>query len=135
MSNIAAARGAEQREAVRPDDARETAACPSAFAKLLARRDPNEAAFHLVLSMAFDQESKNAWKVGDFATIEDATRKALGEARTALRLDPRSADARTNVANIQDKLVGLASGRRKNDERNRYAANAGSADAAGISSQ
>ena len=42
-------RGAEQRKAGRLDDARQTAACLSAFAKTLVRRDPDEAAFHLVL--------------------------------------------------------------------------------------
>ena len=111
MAGIAAGRGAEQRKAGRLDDARHTAACLSAFAKTLARRDPDEAAFHLLLCVAFDQESKNAWKVKDYATIEDAQRKALGAACTALRLDPRNADARFTVAVLQDKLFGLASGR------------------------
>ena len=91
VAGIAACRGAEQRKAGRLDDARQTAACLSAFAKTLARRDPNEAAFHLVLCEAFVQESKNAWKVKDYTAIEDALRKALGEACTALRLDPRNA--------------------------------------------
>jgi hypothetical protein len=113
MAGIAADWGAEQRKAGRLDDARQTVAWLSAFAKTLARRDPNEAAFHLVLCTAFEQESKNAWKVEDYATIEDALRKALGEASTALRLDPRSADARLIVATLQDKLVGFASQRRK----------------------
>ena len=107
VAGIAACRAAEQRKAGRLDDARQTAACLSAFAKTLARRDPNEAAFHLVLCMAFEQESKNAWQVEDYATIEDALRKALGEACTALRLDPRNAEARLSVAGLQDKLVAL----------------------------
>ena len=75
----------------------------------MVRRDPNEAAFHLVLCAAFAQESKNAWKIEDYATIEDALRKALGEACAALRLDPRNADARLEVAILQDKLVTLVS--------------------------
>ena len=111
VAGIAANRGAEQRKAGRLDDARYTAACRSAFAKTLLRRDPNEAAFHLVLSAAFVQESKNAWKIKDYTTIEHALRKALGEACTALRLDPRNADARLEVAILQDKLVGLVSER------------------------
>ena len=98
VAGIAAGRGAEQRKAGRLDDARQTAACLSAFAKMLARRDPDEAAFHLLLCVAFEQESKNAWKVEDYAAIEDALRKALGEACTALRLDPRNAVARLRVA-------------------------------------
>ena len=102
---------AEQRKAGRLDDARRTAACLFAFGKTLARRDPNEAVFHLVLSEAFEQESKNAWKVNDYTAIEAALRKALGEACTALRLDPRNTHARMKVAGLQDKLVGLAARR------------------------
>ena len=93
--------------------------------RLLARRDPNEAAFHLVLCEAFEQESKNAWEVKDYATIEDGLRKALGEACTALRLDPRNADARLEVAGLQDKLVGLVSGRSELADGARNAANRG----------
>ena len=116
VCGIAVGRGAEQRKAGRLDDARWTAASLSAFAKMLARRDPNEAAFHLVLSEAFEQEAKNAWKVKDFPTIEAATRNALGAACTALHLDPRNADARIKVAGLQDKLIGLPrSDRRRNE--------------------
>ena len=49
MAGIAADWGAVQRKADRLDDARRTAAWLSAFARTLARRDPNEAAFHLIL--------------------------------------------------------------------------------------
>jgi hypothetical protein len=108
VAGMAASRGAEQRKAGRLDEARRTAACLFAFAKRLARRDPDEAVFHLILSDAFAQESKNAWKVEDYTAIEEALQKALGAARTALRLDPRNLDARLTVASVQDKLVGLA---------------------------
>jgi tetratricopeptide (TPR) repeat protein len=106
---IAASRGTEQRKAGLLDDARRTTACFSAFAQRLARRDPNEAAFHLVLSDAFVEESKNAWKVEDYTAIREALRKALSEARTALSLDPRNIEARMKVAHVQDKLLGLPS--------------------------
>jgi hypothetical protein len=109
VAGIAASRGHEQREAERLDDARHTALCLSAFAKTLVRRDPNEAAFHLVLSLAFGQESKNARRIPDHAKVEDGLRKALGEACTALRLDPRNAQARLDVAILRDKLVTLVS--------------------------
>jgi hypothetical protein len=111
VAEIAAFRAGEQRHAGRLEDARRTVACLSAFAKTLERRDPNVAEFHLVLCTAFHQESKNAWQVEDYATIEDATRKALGEACTALRLDPRNVYTRLTVSGLQDKLFGLASGR------------------------
>ncbi len=109
VANIAASRDSEQRKAGLLDDARRTAACLSAFAKRLARRDPDEAAFHLLLSEAFEQESKNAWKVEDYTAIEEALRKALGEARTALSLDPRNITAPMRVGSLQDKLAGLPS--------------------------
>ncbi len=111
VANIAAGRGAEQRKAGLLDDARRTAACLHAFANRLLRSDPDNATFHLVLSEAFAQESKNAWKVEDYPAIERALRKALGEASTALRLDPRYVNARLCVSGLQDKLLGLTSGR------------------------
>ncbi len=110
VCGIAVDRAFEQRKAGRLDDARWTAASLLAFGKMLARRDPNEAAFHVVLSEAFEQEAKNAWKVNDFPTIEAATRNALVAASTALHLDPRNTAARMKVAGLQDKIVGLASG-------------------------
>jgi len=109
VAGIAAIRGSEQRKAGLFDDARRTAACLSAFAKRLARRNPDEAAFHLLLGQAFQQEAKNAWKVEDYTAIKNALGKALDEARTALRLDPRNLDARVMVASFQDKLAGLPS--------------------------
>jgi hypothetical protein len=115
---IAVNRGAEQRKAARLDDARlddarHTAACFLAFARTLQRRDANEPTYHLIMSLAFEQEEKNAWKVKvkDYAAIEHALRKALGEARTALRLDSRYVDARVAVAGLQDKLFNLTSQR------------------------
>ncbi len=86
-------RAAEQRKAGRLDDARWTAASLFDFGTVLVRRDPNGAAFHVVLCEAFDQEGKNAWKVNDFPTIEAATRNALLAACTAFRLDPRNTAA------------------------------------------
>jgi hypothetical protein len=57
-------------------------------------------------------KGKNARRIPDHALFEDGLRKALSEASTALRLDPRSADARIEVALLQDKLVRLASEQR-----------------------
>jgi hypothetical protein len=107
VARKAAYRGAGQRGAGHLDDARHTAACLSAFARALARRNPNEAAFRMLRCMAFEQESKNAGKAGDRAARELAMRQALGEAGIALRLEPRSADARLSVATLQDKLIRL----------------------------
>jgi tetratricopeptide (TPR) repeat protein len=111
VCGIAAGRAAEQRKAGRLDDARWTAASLFAFGKVLVRRNPNEALFHALLSDAFEQQAKNAWKVNDFPTIEAATRNALVAACTAIRLDPRNTYARVKVAGLQDKIVGLNSQR------------------------
>jgi eukaryotic-like serine/threonine-protein kinase len=114
---IAASRCAAHRNSDRLNEARRTALELSAFAKSLVRSDPHEATFHLILSIAFSQESKNAWRVPDYTAIEDALRKALGAAHTALRLDPRNAVARLDVAVLQEKLIGLPVGRKKHEER------------------
>jgi hypothetical protein len=111
VGGFAIGRGWEQRKAGRLAEARHTAAYLSAFAKLMVKRDPKQAVYHLLLCEAYDQESKNAWKVPDYTAIEAALRKALGEASTALRLDPQNADARMKVAGLQDKLIGIASQR------------------------
>jgi eukaryotic-like serine/threonine-protein kinase len=108
---IAASRGAEQRRAGHREDARRTAARFSAFAKTLVRKEPDEAFFHVILAMAFTQESKNVWPADDFRTIEENLRDALREACTALRLDPRNREARRTVSILRDKLFGLMSQR------------------------
>src|SRR5208337_40780 len=97
VCGIAAGRAAEQRKAGRLDDARWTAASLFAFGKVLVRRNPNQALFHALLSDAFEQQAKNAWKVNDFPTIGAATRNALVAACTAIRLDPGNTFARVKV--------------------------------------
>jgi hypothetical protein len=111
VCGIAVVGAAKQRKAGRIDDARWTTASLHAFGTVLARRDPKQAVFYLVLSEAFDQEAKNAWKSEDVRTIEAATRNALLAAWTALYLDPKNAFARLKVAGLQDKIVGLTSRR------------------------
>ncbi len=108
VANAAFSRGAEQRKAKRLDDARRTTACLSAFAKTLARRHPDRAEYHIVMSEAFALEAKAGWQVEDYAVIETAWRKALGEAGAALRLDPMNVGARVAVASLQEKLIKLA---------------------------
>ena len=111
LAEMAFGRATEQRKAGRLDDARWTAASLLTFGKLLARRNPDEAAFHVVLCEAFNQEAKNAWRVDDYATVESATRNELVAALTAIRLDPRNVMARIKVAGLQDKMDGLISQR------------------------
>ena len=114
VAMTATCRAAAQRGAGQFEDARRTAACLSAFATKLVRRNPDEATFRMVKSEAFVQEAKIAWKeeVKDYAAIETAWRKALEEAGTALRLAPRNFEARSQIANLQEKLSKLTAGRR-----------------------
>jgi hypothetical protein len=104
---IAARCSAEQRDAGRFDEARQTAARMSAFANKLLQRDPHEAKFHLLLCLALGQEAKNAWRVPDYTLIEEKLRQAVREARAALQLDPQYIDAREALSTLQDKLVGV----------------------------
>ncbi len=104
-------RASDERRAGRLEDAQRTVARLFAFARLMQDRDSNEALYHLLLSIAFEQQSKNAWKIQDYPAIEGALRKALGEASIGLRLDPGNAEARLLVSGLQDKLIGLASQR------------------------
>jgi tetratricopeptide (TPR) repeat protein len=104
-------RAKEQRAAGRPDEARQTTRSLAAFARTLAQSDPDEPAFHVLRCIAFEQEAKDAWEVKDYALIQATLSQALGEASTALRLDPKNAEARSRVAGLQDKLFKLASER------------------------
>ena len=101
----------EERDAGRLADARQTTACLAAFAKRLERGDPDKATFHVVMCMAYEQESKIGWNCNDHETIEDALRKALHEASIMTRLDPQNVHARQTFAGLQDKLVRLVSER------------------------
>ena len=115
VAMTATCRAAVQRGAGRFDDARRTAACLSAFAKKLVRRNPEDATFRIVRSEAFVQEAKIAWKeeVKDYAAIETAWRQALEQAGTALRLDPKNFQTRIRIANLQEKLSKLTAGRQR----------------------
>src|SRR5262249_41125684 len=72
VAGIRISRAAEQRKAGRLDDARQTTAWLFAFGETLARKYSDAAAFHLVLSLAFEQEAEDARRVEDFVTTEVA---------------------------------------------------------------
>jgi tetratricopeptide (TPR) repeat protein len=107
LSVIAGGLCAQQRASGRFEDAKLTASCLRAFGEKLVRAKPDEAWFHVILSEAFSQEAKNAWKRDDLAAVEAALRKALKEASIALKLDPRNETARIMVSFLQDKFIGL----------------------------
>ncbi len=111
IGSDASARAAGHRHAGRLDEARRTVACLAALAGTQAHRSPGDPASHALLSLAYEQESKNAWRVEDRAAVADALRKALAEARTALRLEPEDEEGSLRVAILQDKLLRVELGR------------------------
>jgi eukaryotic-like serine/threonine-protein kinase len=111
VAGIGVYRSVEQRAAGRLDDARQTAAWLLDFGKTLERRNPDEAAFQLILSLAFEQEAENARKVEEYATTEAALSQAIRKASAAYRLDPENTYTRLRIANLQDKLFGVVSER------------------------
>ncbi len=108
----AAKKAGEQAETIRHlEDARHTVTCLDAFARALVRSFQGEADSHAALSAAYEQASKNAWPLDDFATIEMSLLEAINEAKEALRLDPTNTYRRFRIAGLQDKLVNLPSQR------------------------
>jgi tetratricopeptide (TPR) repeat protein len=99
---------------------------PNGSALPMGRLDPEAHADLIIRALESRCKTLGAGHSLFSATIEDALRKALGEARSALRLDPNNAEARLDVAVLQDKLVGLPSGRRKPNQGSRHAATASS---------
>jgi hypothetical protein len=99
---------------------------PNGSALPMGRLDPEAHADLIIRALESRCKALGAGHSLFSATIEDALRKALGEARTALRLDPNNAEARLDVAALQDKLVCLPSGRRKPNQGGKHAATASS---------
>jgi eukaryotic-like serine/threonine-protein kinase len=91
------------RERGRFDDARLTAARLMAIARHLVREYPNIASSHRLLSEAFNQIRKNAFKTGDDHLIEEATVQAIAAARRALALDPDNIETRRHLDTLTER--------------------------------
>jgi eukaryotic-like serine/threonine-protein kinase len=102
---------AYQRKIGRIDDARRTAGMLMAIARRLVLEFPDRADSYIVLSEAYTQVAKNAWKDEDFNTIERSWGQALEAVRRAVELDPGREDARRIAATLAERLTSLKAGR------------------------
>ena len=102
---------ADQRRFGQLDDARRTADQLLAIARQLVREFPDWADSFIVLSDAYCQISKNAWKYEDYDTIERSLGQAVEAARHALELEPGREDARRLAVKLAEKLAALRAGR------------------------
>jgi hypothetical protein len=113
LTGIVTGRAAEQRRIDQLRAAEGTVGRLMAFARRLVRHYPDQPESHMVLSEAYLQVSKNAWKREDYPAIERALRQALESARHAAHLDPRYEDARLLVERIVPRLALFDTGRAK----------------------
>jgi hypothetical protein len=93
-----------------PEEARRTADKMLALGKDLVERHSDQPMAHLVLSEAYFQLSKNAWRIEDRATVRLTLRRSLDSALRARSLDPESKDARHLAGILQRRLDDLAVG-------------------------
>jgi hypothetical protein len=89
------------------EGARRVAERMHALGKLFVATYPEQPAAHLILSQAYSQFSKNAWKIEDRLAIEVNLRAALDAAQEARLRDPTSEVARQAVDMLQRKLADL----------------------------
>jgi len=111
LIDFASTTAAEQRRIRRLTDAEVTAARLMALARRLVRSYPSHPESHVVLSEAYFQVSKNAWKREDFPAIEQALRQALESARRAVSLAPQREDTRHFVDRLLPRLAMFDVGR------------------------
>jgi hypothetical protein len=67
----------------------------------------------MALCVAFQQRTKNAWRIHDRAAIERNWRLALDAARHALILDPHNDQARYQVTDLERRLHDLRASQRQ----------------------
>ncbi len=111
LADLVTIRAAEQRRIGRLGDADGTVRGLMVFAWRLVRDHPDQPESHMILSVAYLQVSKNAWKREDYPAIERALRQSLKSARHARDLDPRHEGARLLVEKIAPRLALFDAGR------------------------
>jgi hypothetical protein len=80
------------------------------LSRRLCARDPTQPTYRVMLSGALEQNSKNAWSRDDRPLAELSLRRALDEAKRALRLSPDDSHVQATVIWLQNKLAGLEVG-------------------------
>jgi tetratricopeptide (TPR) repeat protein len=100
----AATRATWERRSGRIRDSRRTAEMLLAIARRLVIEFPDRADSHIVLSEAYTQFTKNAWRPYDREAIVQSMGKAIEAARDAVKLDPAREDARKLVVKLSERL-------------------------------
>jgi tRNA A-37 threonylcarbamoyl transferase component Bud32/tetratricopeptide (TPR) repeat protein len=103
---------AEHRRLGRLDDARATAARLLALGRQLVREYPNSESSHRVLSEAYSQIRKNAFRTGDDQLVEEATVQAIVAARRALDLDPDNLETLRHLDTLTERLERMKADRK-----------------------
>ncbi len=88
----------------RIDDARLTAARLLAIARQLVGEYPNSASSYRVLSEAYNQIRKNAFRTDDDQLLEEATVQAVETAQRAVALAPDNPEARLHLDGLTERL-------------------------------
>ena len=97
-----------QRRSSKLADARRTGERYRAVADRLVAHFPERPVAYLVLSEAFVQQSKTAWRDNDVTAVNRLERQALDAARHALALDSGNDDARRLVADREFRVARLS---------------------------
>jgi serine/threonine protein kinase/tetratricopeptide (TPR) repeat protein len=100
----------ENRHAGRPEDAERAALCLEAIGRKLCLADASQADYHLIISRAYAQHAKNAWRHPDLALVMASLRRAIAEAERALELRPDDEAIRGAISGLRNKLMDLVLG-------------------------
>jgi hypothetical protein len=101
-----------QRNLGRLDDARAIAARLMTFGRRLVREYPESAHAYRVLSEAYNQVRKNAYKTGDDKLVEQANVQAIETAQRALSLDPDRIETRRHLDILTKRLAKIKADRK-----------------------
>jgi len=101
-----------QRNLGRLDDARATAARLMAIGRRLVRDYPESAHAYRVLSEAYNQVRKNAYKTDDDELVEQANVQAIETAQRALSLDPDRIETRRHLDILTERLAKIKADRK-----------------------
>ncbi len=107
MINELAARAANYRKAGRLDEADRTVAFLTTLAQRWVSSFPEDPVSYLVLSAAFLQRSKNAWKRDDRPAIKQALGQSINALNRALELDPGSEEVHRLLRDRKERLAGV----------------------------
>ena len=78
-----------------------------AFGRKLLLADASQSDYYMIISRAYAQHAKNAWRHPDRALVMASLRRAITEAEHALALKPEDKAIRGAIAGLRNKLMDL----------------------------